>query len=161
MWDGFPEGPDGVIAGLRRAQLIATDDSGTQQKVNVSGLASEQLTKLVRAMPHGFGSNAPIGSDGILISLGGRSDRALILGLEHKDYRQRNLPVGTAVLYDDKGNIVFVKGANGIAIDAKTGNVYVKPAPGNTLYLGGTGSDGSYSPVVTVAGPSSNVQAKV
>lgn len=161
MWDRFPEGPDGIVAGLRRAQLIKTDDSGTQQKVDISGLASEQMTKVVRAMPHGFSSNAPVGSDGIMLSLGGRSDRAVLLGLEHKDYRQRNLPLGTAVLYDDKGNVIFAKGANGISIDAKTGNVYVKPAGGKKLYLGGTGADGAYDFVVTVSGPSSNVLAKL
>lgn len=161
MWNGFPEGPAGIIAHLRRARLLKTDDSGTQQLVDIAGLASEQMTKVVRAMPHGFASNAPLDSDGILISLGGRSDRAVMLGIEHKDYRQRNLPIGTAVLYDDKGNVVFVKGANGIAIDAKAGKVYVKPAAGQNVYLGGTGADGTYDFVVTVSGPSINVKAKI
>lgn len=59
-------------------------------------------------------------------------------------------------------------GDDGILVHDKTGNevfmnsgkVYVKPANGLILYLGGTGSDGSYAFVETVSGPSINVKAR-
>lgn len=157
----YPEHPNNVIGYLRRGTLEQTDDSGTQQLLQVRGLASEQLKKIVRVLPHGFSSHAPKDSEGVFLSLGGRSDRVLGLGYEHKDKRQKDLPEGTAVLYDANGNILFAKGSNGIAIDAKEGKVYVKPAEGKNVYLGGTGDDGKYSKVLTVDGPAKNVFARV
>ena len=97
----------------------------------------------------------------MLIS-GGRFDRPHLLGLEHPDHRPTNSPSGTKVLYDDKGNCIRAYGADGIQVEAKSGDVWVKPAPGKNLYHGGKpGDGGNYQPVMTTAGPSSNVFAKV
>jgi phage baseplate assembly protein V len=159
LW--LPEGQEGLVAKLRRVTLVKTDDSGTQQKMKLRGLKSEELDEIVRILPHGFSSNPPVDAEGIILSLGGRSDRALVLGIEHKDHRPKNLPLGTSILYDDKGNVIFVKGSDGIFIDAKEGKVYVKPGAGQNVYLGGTGADGSYAKVVTEAGPAINVFAKI
>lgn len=164
MWVWFPEGPDNIVGALRRASITKTDDAGDQQLVDVTGLASEAMTKIVRDFPHGISSNAPAGSDGLLLSLGGRSDRAIMIGGQNATSRPRNLPVGATVLYDDKGNVVFLKGANGIQIDASKGRVYVKPEDGQFVYLGGKGPDldgHSYDFVETSSGPSVNVKARI
>ncbi|MDQ2080472.1 phage baseplate assembly protein [Xanthobacteraceae bacterium Astr-EGSB] len=161
MWLWFPEGQEGVVAQLRRGTLVKTDDRGSQQLLDVTGLKSEDLKEIVRVQPHGFTSHAPQKSEGVFLSLGGRSDRILALGFEHKDKRIRNLPEGAAVLYDDKGNVVYVKGSDGIAVHAKEGKVTVKPGDGQNVFLGGDGADGTYARVVTESGPSINVYAKV
>lgn len=155
------ENNDGLLGTLRRALITSVDDSGDQQIVNLQALAKDQPQKIVRVLPHGFSSNPPQNSEGIFKSLGGRSDRGMFIGGEHRQYRQKNLPTGASVLYDQDGNIIFAKMANGIAIDASKGDVYVKPASGNIVYLGGTGKDGVYDFVVTVSGPSINVKAKI
>jgi phage gp45-like len=179
------ENHDATLGTLRRATILKVDDSGAQQLVDLSGLASDYPKKVVRVLPHGFSSNPPLNSEGILKSLGGRSDRGMFIGGEHFQYRQRNLPAGTSVLYDDKGNVVFCKGANGIVIStadgdvtvtsnkaisltatggdvnvkATGGNIYCDPA-GGAVFLG-AGSSGAFAPVMTVSGPSSNVFAKI
>lgn len=84
MWVWFPEGPDNIIGGLRRASISKTDDSGEQQLVDIKGLASEQMTKVVRSFPHGFSSHAPADAIGHLLSLGGRADRAMLIGGDRK-----------------------------------------------------------------------------
>jgi hypothetical protein len=49
-WHWFPEGPDGVVAQLRRATLEETDDSGTQQILKkLRGLASERPEDVYRS----------------------------------------------------------------------------------------------------------------
>lgn len=164
------EHDDAIRSIIRRARVIKVDDSGTQQKLNLVGLASDKPEKIVRALPHGFTSNPPADAEGVLLALGGRSDRAMFIGGEHKDHRQKNLKAGQAVLYDDKGNVIFAKGSDGVELDAKTGvvsirsrteKVTVKPGGGKNVYLGGDGTDGAYARVMTESGPSVNVYAKV
>lgn len=156
----YPEGRDGALAGLRRGTLIETDDSGTQQLLKLRGIKSEQLQKIVRLMSHGLASHAPKESEGVFLSLGHRSDRIMALGFEHKDKRPKNLVEGAAVLYDAGGNVVHVSMKDGIKIDAKNGDVYVKPSDGKFVFLGGTGADGAYDFVLTASGPAKNVKAK-
>ncbi|WP_316234962.1 MULTISPECIES: phage baseplate assembly protein [unclassified Bradyrhizobium] len=108
-WHWFPEGQEGIIAQLRRATVQKTDDSGTQQILKkMTGLKTETFEDVYRLQPHGFSSHPPSGSEGVFLSLGGRSDRLLALGFEHKDKRVRNLPEGGAVLYDADGNVVRI-----------------------------------------------------
>jgi phage gp45-like len=155
------ENHDATLATLRRAAILKVDDTGAQQLLNLSGLASEQMQKIVRVLPLGFSSNPPLQAEGIFKSLGGRSDRGMFIGGEHPQYRQKNLPTGAAVLYDQNGNVIFASMQNGIQISAKTGKVFVKPAAGQNVYLGGTGSDGTYAMVSTVSGPAMNVLARI
>lgn len=162
MWVWLPEGRDSLIGTLRRGTSLDVDDSGTQQIIKkLRGLSSEQFEDIYRPQPHGLSSNPPSGSEGVFLALGGRSDRLLALGFEHKDLRPKNLPSGAAVLYDSKGNVVRMMTADGIQIDASAGKVYVKPGSDQNVYLGGTGADGAYANVVTTSGPSSNVLAKL
>lgn len=160
------EHDDALRSKARRARVVKVDDSGTQQKLDLRGLASDQPQKIVRIGQHGFTSNPPQDSEGILIALGGRSDRLMFLGGEHKDHRQKSLKAGQAVLYDDKGNVIFAKGSDGISVKAKNGLVEIASQDnkvtisGQNIYLGGDGSGGGYSRVMTEAGPSANVFAK-
>jgi phage gp45-like len=72
-----------VRAMLRRAAVVSSSDGGAQQLLALSGLASEQLTNIVHVQPFGLSSNPPVGGEGLIVCLGGRSDRAMFLGGEH------------------------------------------------------------------------------
>lgn len=155
------EHDDALRSMIRRSRLLKVDDSGTQQLVDLMNLAGDAPKKVFRPQDHGFGSNPPKNSEGVVVALGGRSDRLLYLDGGHKDYRQKNLPTGTAVLYDDKGNVIFAKGSSGIVIESKTDKIVVKPPNGKNVYLGGDGADGTYAKVSTVSGPALNVYARI
>jgi len=145
-----------------RAELGAIDDTGEIQTITAPGLAGEELAKVMRVQPHGFASSPPPGSHGLIVPLGGERILGAALGFEHQDHRQKNLPGGTSVLYDDKGNVVRVFGKDGIQVEAASGDIYVKPAKGKILYHGGKpGDGGTYKPVMLADGSaSSNVYAK-
>jgi phage gp45-like len=164
------EHDDAMRSKARRARVVTVDDSGSQQKADLRGLASDRPQKIVRILPHGYSSNPPQDSEGVLLALGGRSDRLMFIGGEHKDYRPKNLKSGQSVLYDDKGNVVFSKGSDGLSVNAKTGvveirsqdnKVTVKPGTGQNVYLGGDGADGAYAKVMTESGASLNVYARI
>lgn len=55
-------------------------------------------------------------------------------------------------------NTVTISTPKGEIIIDGSGNIQVFPT--GTVFLGGTGSDGSYAPVVTLGGPAINVQAR-
>jgi phage gp45-like len=154
------ENNDAVLGTLRRGSIQKVDDSGNQQLVNLMGLAGDQPQKVVRVLDHGFSSNPPQGAEGVLKSLGGRSDRLMFIGGEHPDYRQKNLAAGASVLYDQNGNVIYANMANGIQISAKTGNVAVTAPSGKNIFLGGDGTTGTYATAMTSTGAASGVMIR-
>ena len=163
---------------LFRAELTETDDAGELQTGKGYGYAGEELDKVHIIRQHGLASHAPKGSHGI--GLAGSGERSLVafLGLEHQDSRPRKLDEGNTTLYDAKGNATRMLGADGIWHDAadrpqKMTGKTIRLTATDTLIaeVGGTtvtirkgridlGGPGG-SPVMTQAGPSSVVFAKV
>ena len=97
-----------VRAMLRRASIVSSDDSGVQQLLALSGLASDLPKKIVHVQPFGFASNPPVGGEGLIVCPGGRSDRAMFLGGEHPDHRPKATPSGGTIIYDANGNMISI-----------------------------------------------------
>lgn len=158
---------------LFRFEHEETDDSGDQQFLKGKGVAGEELTGVHRVMPFGFASHAPKGAHSLAVAAHGQRDLVVALGVEDAATRQKNLPQGTGKLYDAQGNVIFMAGLSGLQSIAKAGknrvqseqdDVIVEPKPsgGKQVYLGGDPAKGHiFSPVVTVAGPSPYVQARI
>src|SRR5258708_443366 len=100
------EHDDAARSTTRRARIVKVDDSGTQQRVDISGLKNEKPKKIWRPIDFGFFSVPPKDTDGVMIQMGGRSDRTLYLDGGHKDYRPKDRPVGSAGLFDQFGNLL-------------------------------------------------------
>lgn len=90
---------------LRRVKLLELDDSGTLQKMRLSGLKGEELADVPRVQPFGLSTNPPVGSEGVLLALGGRSDRGMVLGVESPSHRPTAREPGSTVIYDAFGNV--------------------------------------------------------
>lgn len=90
---------------LRRVGLADIDATGAQHMVRATGLKGEEVLA-PRHKEFGFSSVPPTGSIGLLASLGGRSDRGLILGLDHPAYGPRDLGTGHTAIYNSTGDIV-------------------------------------------------------
>jgi phage baseplate assembly protein V len=139
-WVWFPEGQEGIVAQMRRATVQKTDDSGSQQILKkMTGLKSETFEDVYRPQSHGFTSHAPAGSEGVYLALGGRSDRLLALGFEHKDKRHKNLPEGGTCIYDADGNVVRIVAddlqiTHSKKIVAKVGDSTVTIEPGKITH---------------------------
>src|SRR4051794_8577962 len=103
---------DALGAMIRRVRLMETDDSGTQQKVRVRGFRNDEPDGVVNLQRWGESGHAPPDSEALILSLGGRSDRSFVLGLEHKQHRPTGLGVGDKVIYDANGSAVRLVKAN-------------------------------------------------
>jgi len=182
----YGEHGDALASMWRRATLIGdTDDRGTQQLLKkLRGLASEEPEDVYRPQWHGLSSHPPKGSEGLLAALGGRADRWLALGFEHKDHRPKETPPGGTVLYDAHGKVirlfkdeltvdaggkpVTIKNASSVKIEADTtisigvkNGRWIKITP-NRVFLGGKSPEDEPVPkVMTDAGASDPVRASI
>lgn len=130
---------DAVRTAMRRGTIQKIDDSGSQQIVKrARGGASEEFEDIYRPQPHGFTSHPPANSEFLVMALGGRSDRMLALGGEHKDHRFKNLPEGATAIYNANGSIATLIGQE---IKIKSAGKITLESPQivleGTCYLGG------------------------
>lgn len=144
---------------VSRGKLLEYDATGSQHLARISGLKGEELTGVVRLQQFGQSSSPPIGSHVVFVRMGGASERATILGIDHADYGPRDLAAGEKAVFDKAGNEVrlangglTVKGASKVTVSVGGMTVTVT---GSRVDLGGSGG----SPVMTLAGPSSKVFA--
>lgn len=172
---------DAVRSMVRRAQLKRVDDSGSQQLVDLIGLYNDKPKKVFRPQQHGFTSNPPTNSEGLLLALGGRSDRVVYLDGGHKDYRPTGLQSGETCLYDAfgkkikifkdavtvdaGGKPVTITNATKVTIQGTTdvafgvGGTWVHATAG-MVFLGVSSADATDGNLVqTVAGPATKVKA--
>lgn len=176
------EHDDAIRSLIRRGVLRKVDDTGTQQLVDLALLAGDEPKKVFRPQQHGLTSNPPIGSEGFVVAMGGRSDRLLYIDGAHKDKRPKNLPAGGVALYDADGKLLkivkdgtdwdaggkplTIRNATKVKIEGTTdvsfgvGSIWVHIV-GGKVHLGVADPDGlSTNAVVTVAGPSTKVFAE-
>ena len=156
MWND-----DAVRTMIRRAELSAVHDDGEQQFVDAKGLIGEKFEKIHRTQEYGVSSNPPSGSQGLLLALGGRSDRVAMVGTYHPSSRRKNLPAGAVALHDNGQNVHKLLGPDGQVIYSP-GDVKIYRKQGKKVYLGGDpDKGGTFAPVMTSAGPSQVVFALV
>ncbi len=102
----YREHDDAIRAMLRRARVSKVDDSGSQQLVDLNGMKGDQPRKVFRPQGFGLSSNPPADSEGVILALGGRNDRALYFDGGHQQYRPVNTAVGGTILYDGSGQAI-------------------------------------------------------
>lgn len=152
---------------ITRAALVAADDSGEWQRIEVTGFKGEKFSEVLRAQSHGLSSHPPVGAVGNFLRLGS-SDRLVALGFETPG-RPRDLPSGATALYNADGTVWKLLPAKadldhggknnherGIAKKKVEASDWIQ-FDGNAVYLGKP----PYFPVVTTAGPSKHVFAGI
>jgi phage baseplate assembly protein V len=107
------------------SEIISVDDSKAQQTVSHYALAGEQHSQVYRPQPHGFTSNPPQGSTGIVVSLGGERSRSVLLGGEHDKYRPTGLKEGNSEVYDTENNTMRFSGKDGVNLTITKGDLVI------------------------------------
>lgn len=101
-----------VLLMIGRAVITSTADDKDIQRVQLKALAGESMDDVEHYQNFGFTSNPPKGSEGIMVSLGGNRENAVIIALEHRAKRLKDLAAGESAVYDAFGNYLKFK-ANG------------------------------------------------
>lgn len=160
-----------------RFQVERVHDEGDVQLLTGRGLAGERFAdafRLVRLQGHGMSTVPPVGSVGLAaFPFGGDRRRGYLLGLENIGSRPKSTPDGGAVLYDNNGNRLTLKGDKSdwdhgnqnhhmrrvqkVKVEAGTW-IWLHVEPGAGVYLG---NGPPFHKVMTEAGPSNHVYAAI
>lgn len=95
---------------IGRAVLEAVDDSAGIQLVRLHGHAGEDvLDRVERFQSYGLTSRPKPGAEAIAVQVGGSRSHLVVLAIDDRRVRLRNLGAGEVALYDDAGNEVRLK----------------------------------------------------
>lgn len=115
-----------VVGGLsRRLALIVNrvavrlvNDALRLQNVQIDVLNDETLDNVVRMQEYGFTSNPQPGAEGIALSPSGRRSNTVVICVDDRRYRLRNLASGEVALYTDEGDSIWLRRGRNIEVNA-------------------------------------------
>ncbi len=109
------------ITGLvSRAVVSLVNDSLKLQGVQLQVLADETLDGVERFQEYGFTSVPLAGAEAILMCVGGNRDHPLIVAIDDRRYRKKDMQPGEVALYTDEGDVIHFKRGRTIEITAGT-----------------------------------------
>ncbi|EMX0849593.1 phage baseplate assembly protein [Pluralibacter gergoviae] len=106
-----------------RAVVRMVTDSLGRQNLQLQSLADETNDDVERFQNYGFSSHAPVGSEAIVLAVGGRRDGMVAIAVENKGLRPQNAEVGDVCIYHQEGHIIRLKKDGVIEITGKTVNL--------------------------------------
>lgn len=115
----------GVAEVFRRLRVLMTfartlrvDDSGPLQLISVQGLIGELRDDCARIGEWGLASNPPLSSQAVVVALGADRGQLVVLGVEDRNTRRKNLPVGAVEIYSSHATArIRIDAAGVISID--------------------------------------------
>lgn len=101
----------GGIAGrvrlmISRAIVNLIDDAKARQTLQVDLLSDETQDGAERFQDYGFTSHPHPGAEGIAVFPGGTRSHAIVLVVENREFRLKDLQQGEVAMFDDLGNVI-------------------------------------------------------
>ncbi len=94
------------IATRAIVSAINTDTALVALTARVS--ESELLARLEYFEPYGFTASPPVGSEAIVLSLGGRREHTVVLQVANRQFRLKGLSTGDVALYNKNGDKIVL-----------------------------------------------------
>ncbi|WP_303674774.1 phage baseplate assembly protein V [Vampirovibrio chlorellavorus] len=126
---------------LARGVVKLIDDAGGYQLIQSDLLAGETRSGIERMQQYGFTGHPPAGSEALVVFMNGDRSHGVVMAVEHREFRKRNLAEGDVAVYTQKGNFAHFKAdgeviletpENNITLESKDGKIYLK-ATGNII----------------------------
>lgn len=108
-----------MITGAVTRVIVKSIVDGKIQVSSITGLVDEELDEVERVQNYGLNSWPPDGVQGVMVSVGGDKDLAVIVSADDPLSR---FPVkkGETALYSKFGNSVYLNDSGGVAVVGKT-----------------------------------------
>lgn len=98
-----------ILLMISRAVIKQIYDDKGVQAVKFQGLVDEVRDRVERFQDFGLTSSPPVDSDAIVIFPGGDRSRGVVISVEDRATREKNLAAGETCLYNAHGQKVFLK----------------------------------------------------
>ncbi|CCD30345.1 Putative Phage baseplate assembly protein V [Candidatus Glomeribacter gigasporarum BEG34] len=121
-----------VMLMIGRGRLTTGRDDGPVQRHQARLGALEVRDHTPRLAEYGFASMPPVGSDAVVVFIGGDRSNGVIIATGHQASRLNHLKAGEAALYDDLGQRVILT-RHGIVIEGAGLPVTLRNTPEVTL----------------------------
>lgn len=106
---------------LARVYVAGIDDLKMVQTLQVEGLERDETREGVeRFQNYGFTSVPLAGAEGIALFIGGVRDHGIVIAVDDRRYRLRNLEDGEVAMYTDEGDSIVIKRGGIVQVNATT-----------------------------------------
>ncbi|MBI3453375.1 MAG: phage baseplate assembly protein [Rhodospirillales bacterium] len=119
---------------LTRAVVTGVNDQTKMQALQISMLADETKDNVEHPQPYGLTSHPIPGAEAFAGCIGGQRDHAVVLVVDDRRYRPRNLNPGEVALYDHLGKFIHMMEDGTLHIKAP--RVVIEATDELTLYAG-------------------------
>lgn len=111
---------DRLLLMVGRAVIKAVNNSPNVQELQLAVLAGESIDKVQNFQQFGFVSNPPIGSEGIMVALGGNRENCIVIATENRQVRFKQTASGETAIYTDDGTYIHLKKAGQVEVKTAT-----------------------------------------
>lgn len=111
---------------VSRAVVQLVDDSMKMQLLQLSILSDETREKCERVQNYGVSSHPVPGAEAVVLFVGGRRDHGLVVAVDDRRHRIKDLAEGEAALYNGvTGAYILMKADGTIEVQAQAGQSIV------------------------------------
>lgn len=114
-----------VLHVIARGRITTGDDSGSVQVQQVQLGQKEVKDAIPRLAEFGLTSMPPVGSDVVVLFIGGDRSNGAIVATGHQASRPTGLKPGETMLYSQDGKYVYMTADGGIVVEAKGQDVSI------------------------------------
>jgi phage baseplate assembly protein V len=107
---------------VARAVVQLVDDGRKLQLVQLGVGPDETRAGVERFQEYGFTSVPLPGSEAVVLFVGGHRDHGLVVAVDDRRYRMKDLQPGDVALYNAAGAFVLLKADGSIEVTAKAGS---------------------------------------
>lgn len=105
---------------VERAVVELVYDSLKMQGLQIGVLADEVRDNVERFQEYGFTSHPHRGAEAIVLAAGGVRSRAIVVAVDDRRYRKKDLAPGEVALYTDEGDYILFKRGRIVEVIAGT-----------------------------------------
>jgi len=139
-----------LLHAIGRGRVTTGNDSGPVQTQQIRLGADEIKDDVPRLAEFGFTSMPPVGSDAVLVFIGGDRSNGAIVATGHQASRPRGLKEGETMIYTQDGKSIYLTADGGVVIEANGQDVTVNGAINVTINA--TGKVRMVTPLLEVTG---------
>jgi phage baseplate assembly protein V len=113
-----------VMLMVGRGVVRLSNDAPQVQTLQVELLKGEVRSDVERFQEYGFTSRPHDGAEAMAVCVGGNRDHAVVIAVEDRRYRLKDLQTGQVALYDSNGTVLLL-GADGTVTILAAGQVTI------------------------------------